>query len=514
MTSDAVKRPRPLWSLAAMSTVMGMLISGAASAAPSEDEPALRFVAAARAVTLDRWPGVPMFAVDIGTHVVAGDEPLEFRIKRSSYREPIVAEWIRSEGAVALPPGMVNDFAGFSAFTHVTITDRDGETVLDRDEDFCPNSDQAARTRPDAPSSTPYPLFCSENPFTLGGVWGIPAGWTAPTAHVGGSRPVELDDGQYTAVVSLNERYRSLFNVPRDSASVTVTLTVRTVEDLAAQPRADHRHHSPREHAAMTHADHHGTPAAQAPSLRPAAGRPAGQPSAAKGPLPDLRALPAWWVNLSKKYTNGGQTDGRDYLSFDATVWNAGTSPLVVDGFRRPDADIMDAYQYFFDAEGNQTGYAPVGTMEWDARDGHDHWHFTAFSQYRLLDASKTVAVRGTKEAFCLANTDAIDLTLPNAAWRPDNTELRTSCGENTSLAVRQVLAIGNGDTYAQYLPGQSFDITDVPNGVYYIEISANPDQRLKESRTSNNSSLRKVVLGGEPGNRTLKVPPHRGIDG
>jgi hypothetical protein len=48
--------------------------------------------------------------------------------------------------------------------------------------------------------------------------------------------------------------------------------------------------------------------------------------------------------------------------------------------------------------------------------------------------------VRGSKEAFCLANTDAIDLTLPNADWRPDNTELRTSCGLNTSLAVRQVL--------------------------------------------------------------------------
>ena len=28
----------------------------------------------------------------------------------------------------------------------------------------------------------------------------------------------------------------------------------------------------------------------------------------------------------------------------------------------------MDAYQYFFDADGNQTGYQKVGQMEWDAR--------------------------------------------------------------------------------------------------------------------------------------------------
>ena len=26
----------------------------------------------------------------------------------------------------------------------------------------------------------------------------------------------------------------------------------------------------------------------------------------------------------------------------------------------------MDAYQYFFDANGKQVGYTPAGTMEWD----------------------------------------------------------------------------------------------------------------------------------------------------
>jgi hypothetical protein len=229
------------------------------------------------------------------------------------------------------------------------------------------------------------------------------------------------------------------------------------------------------------------------------------------GPKPDLRSLPAFGIEIGAYQE---EPDGRDYLSFAATVWAAGTSPLVVDGFRRPGEDIMDAYQYFYDADGNQTGYAQVGTMEWDAADEHHHWHFTDFAQYRLLDSGKQFAVRSGKEAFCLANTDAVDYTLPAANWRPDNTDLHTACGDITSVAVREVLDVGSGDTYGQFLPGQSFDITDLPNGTYYIEVAANPDKRLHESNTKNNSSLRRVILGGEPGARTVTVPPHEGIDG
>ena len=144
--------------------------------------------------------------------------------------------------------------------------------------------------------------------------------------------------------------------------------------------------------------------------------------------------------------------------------------------------------------------------MEWDPRDGHEHWHFQDFASYRLVDSKKKFVVRSAKEAFCLANTDAVDYSVKGANWKPDNTDLRTSCGDRASLGVREVLDAGSGDTYAQYLPGQSFDLQGLRNGTYYIQIKANPAKVLYEKRTSNNVSYRKVVIGGTAGDRTVKV--------
>ena len=59
----------------------------------------------------------------------------------------------------------------------------------------------------------------------------------------------------------------------------------------------------------------------------------------------------------------------------------------------------------------------------------------------------------------------------------------------------------------------KSFDITHVPNGTYYIKVTANPEKVLHETTASNDVSYRKVILGGTPGHRTVKVPAWHGID-
>ncbi len=173
---------------------------------------------------------------------------------------------------------------------------------------------------------------------------------------------------------------------------------------------------------------------------------------------------------------------------------------------------MMDAFQYFYDGD-TQVGRAPVGSFEYDSRHGHTHWHFRQFATYELLAADKTTAVVSQKEAFCLAPTDPIDLTLPGATYRPYPLGLDTACGGPDALWIREVLPLGWGDTYYQGLPGQAFDVTDLPNGTYYIKVQANPGGRLYEQHRGNNVRLREVRLRGRVGDRRIIVPAWHGID-
>ncbi|GAA3336859.1 hypothetical protein GCM10020358_11020 [Amorphoplanes nipponensis] len=511
----------------AVAGALGLAVAGMGVADAATAPPPLAFTMATPNVLAERYvyDGEAYLDFDLGVNVIAGRDPLEIRAKRSSYAKPITAEQIvRRNGkkkAVALPAGMVTGWGGLKNFTTITLRNAAGKQVAAYQTDFCPNAYESARTRRDAPAQNPYPRGCSDSPFNLGAVWGIQAGWNAPVASLPPARGFDLADGAYTATVSVNKKYRDYFKVAAKNATLKLNVTVKTVDDgkdeeaAVARIRAARAGDDTAEAAAVAeHGEHAGQGdesrqvSAYRPGFRPPAKRPktVKASAVAKGPRPDLRSLPAWGISLS-------QEDKKWYVNFGATVWNGGSSPLLVDGFRRTGTERMDAYQYFFDAKGKEVGSVAAGTMEWDAREGHRHWHFTDFAQYNLLKADKKVAVRSGKEAFCLANTDAVDYTIPNAKWRPDNTDLSSSCGQNTAVAVREVLDIGNGDTYTQDRPGQSFDITSLPNGTYYIEVKANPAHKLAELSTKNNTALRKVILGGTPAARTLKVPSVNGLD-
>ncbi|MET8163941.1 lysyl oxidase family protein [Streptomyces sp. NPDC005329] len=538
--------------------------AGAAPASPA-GTPKLKLVAASKAVTADRYEGNSGVYLDLGTYVTVDNAPLELKVTRKSYKDPIVAQQILRNGTKVttktLPAGLVKDFSGLPDFLEVSIKNAAGTEVQKSTSNFCLNN-ASGRLRPDAPATSHYPQSCSTNPFTLGSVWGVEKGWAANTSAFDYDRPLDLAAGEYTVKVAVAKKYRDLFGIPDDRP--TIALTVREISDggeggggggagLTAHSATGSGHGHGASHdmagmagmegmqgmAGMGGGHHYGprgadapTPSALshaleargltprpgdgaghtdgsriAPALKAAGKRPTGRAGvAADVPKPDLRSLPAWDIAV----TDGedGDVAGKDYLAFSANVWNAGPAPLVVDGFRKPGADLMDSYQYFYDAKGKQVGYAPAGTMEWDPRIGHEHWHFTDFASYRLLAADQKEIVKSGKEAFCLANTDAIDYTVKNANWHPYNTDLSTACGQQNSISVREVLDVGSGDTYTQYRPGQSFDITGLPNGTYYIQVVANPANRLQETNTKNNVSLRKVVLGGTEGARTVSVPP------
>jgi hypothetical protein len=452
-----------------------------ALAAPVGD-PHLELRAASSFVEVVRYGRGPVW-LDLGISLVSRDAPFELRVRRQTYDDPIrVWQAFHRPGGVRLEelsPDILDGWSGLDRFLRIDLFDRNGTPIKSRLPDACLAGWQSERVDDSGPFDPAYPSGCGFNPLTLGAVWGIDQGWgIAPTlSHAS----VRVPDGRYEARVSIDTRYRDLFAIAPQDSEVRVAIRIRTESGCqfcgapAAADRAARR------------------------TLTPASVTADPDPST----MPDLVALPAYGITTSSER-------GHDYLQFGADVWNRGPSSLVVEGFRPVGEDRMDAFQYFL-ADGAVVGRAPVGSFNFDHRDGHQHWHFLQFAQYRLLDVSHA-AIRSRKQAFCLAPTDPIDLTVQGAIWRPENTGF-SRCGSMTSIWIREILPTGWGDTYFQGVPGQSFDISALPNGSYWIEVHANPAGALFDGDPSNDVELREVILGGKPGRRTVSVPPWHGID-
>ncbi|MEJ7795315.1 MAG: lysyl oxidase family protein [Nocardioides sp.] len=403
---------------------------------------------------------------DFGLRMVAGAEPFEIHARRASYDDPISTVWHTAGGDVALPEGSMEDFSGLTDFVDLTVTRvSSGQVVKQMSIASCFNG-YSARTRPDAPARSPYPRGCPWNPYTVGSVMGIQAGWSTPVFPEYG-RAVRLAVGRYDVVATIDTAYAELFGIAPEDAAATTRLVVRTEEGSEGQPTERRSGETL-------------VPASSQEPRKSAAG------AMAPDGAPDLQSLPAFDIRLNPKGTA---------MRFAATVWNGGSGPLVVDGFRAGGEDHMDAYQYFYDADGNETGYQEVGEFHFHGAN-HQHWHFQDFARYRLLSEDQTLAVKSTKASFCLANTDAVDYTLPNADWQPENTDLSSACGGPEAQGLREVLSNGSGDTYMQYRAGQAFRIENLPDGIYYLAVEANPLGALVEGDSTNNDSLRRVRLG------------------
>lgn len=423
---------------------------------------------------------------NLGVSLAAPAAAFEVRSVRPSWDSPISTTWQSPGGAVTLPASAQTTWGGLNKLIKVSVTKPGSSKVIaKRRFDVCLNSWQTQRLTPTAPLSSPYPEGCAYHPYTKGSVQGIQAGWV--TTVDTSTRQLRLNPGKYTITAALRSDVARTLGIAPADATRTYKLVVKKGSEYDGEEGAYRQGRGAGDRLA-------------APATEPSTAR-AGAPGDA---LPDLRALPAFGMEISG---NG------KHLRFSATVWNGGNGPLVVDGFRRGDSDVMDAYQYFVDTAGEQTGYQQVGTMIWHKARTHHHWHFQDFARYTLLRADKTAAVRSRKESFCLANTDAIDYTVPGANWKPENTDLHTACGDHSTISLREVLASGSGDTYDQFRAGQAFRIDKVPNGIYYVAVEGNPTRNLIESDTTNNVALRKIRMSGTATNRRLKVFPVGIID-
>ena len=457
--------------------------------------PALKLEAAQRSITLDGFGG--RVFLDPGIWLAALGSPLQFDVQRAAYTRPITITQIIHPpfgGTIRrpLPASVLDGWNGLKDFAVLTVRDSMGQVVLTRPVTFCPDSFDPERVSPGSPPTSPYPTTCTFDPFQKGMVWGIQKDWAVDPVEAGGFRPVKLPLGSYRVTETITPGYTKLLRIPAPDA--TAAVNVKVVKSVCCPVPG-----------CCGQVGAHRTSRSRSLSRAPDVRTMTNPPSSA---LPDLVPLPAWSITVSHP-----RRQTHDYLNFAATVWIGGHGPLDVQGFRSDGSPVMPAYQYFWQ-NGRVIGRIRAGTMGFDNAKGHHHWHFEQFARYALLDSAKNLAVRSHKVGFCIAPTDPVDLVLPHAVWQPQTQRLTGQCGTPTALWTREMLPLGWGDTYVQNIVGQAFNITKVPNGTYYIEVAVNPRGLLHETTTSNDVTLRKVILDGTAGHRTVTVPPWHGING
>lgn len=186
------------------------------------------------------------------------------------------------------------------------------------------------------------------------------------------------------------------------------------------------------------------------------------------------------YPGLEGWYLDTDSQPGHVLLRFGTLALNQGEGPLhvlggIIEGDTRP------VYQRLYMPNG---AFVERLVGEFERHEGHDHVHVAAFELYNLRDmGTDAVVASGPKVSFCL--TDVLWPIEPEltAAAPVVTVSMGWSCG-----AYEQSINVGYSDYYGPALADQWIDITDVPDGHYWLEVVVNPDDRLLESDMSNNT--------------------------
>lgn len=181
----------------------------------------------------------------------------------------------------------------------------------------------------------------------------------------------------------------------------------------------------------------------------------------------------------------GNVQPGRVHIRLSVGVANVGSGPVYVYGVRPDNGDgTQDVNQVI------TVRFAPpidrhAGTFLFHAE--HGHIHFADWTQYRIRekigDSAGAVVAQGMKTSFCIIDESIYTSQLPN--FDPNGGFF--SCGVAPNQEVIQGLSVGWQDVYDKSLPDQYIDITGVPSGTYWLEVEADPEQRIMESNEENN---------------------------
>lgn len=187
-------------------------------------------------------------------------------------------------------------------------------------------------------------------------------------------------------------------------------------------------------------------------------------------------------------------------LRFETRAANAGRGALELHHRATELAGQRSVTQRVFASDGS---HRDVGAGTYTFHATHAHFHYADFAEaslWRSDDRGRRLGAspvrRGSKVGFCLQDVYSFRDGAPRTYEGP------YACYPVTAAdgEVAQVSGISPGwvDVYDLTVPHQYVEITGVPDGYYLLQITLDPDRRLRETTTKDNVVWMHVRLCGD----------------
>ena len=208
--------------------------------------------------------------------------------------------------------------------------------------------------------------------------------------------------------------------------------------------------------------------------------------------LPDLMPKPQ--LNVTT-----GREDGRWRIFFSTFIVNVGEGDFVLRA-RREGGETWNVEQGIPYSGGGAEIVPTDARLVWGG-DGHDHWHVVRVATVRLVPLNEKGRPKDeegrvdSKVGFCF-----YDHTHELARGPKEPVYSVHSCGDVDDTLIGVGLSPGWDDTYRQTLPGQSIDVSGLPDGKYRLWTEIDEQGWFREANRSNNRTWIDLDIRMTPG--------------
>lgn len=206
--------------------------------------------------------------------------------------------------------------------------------------------------------------------------------------------------------------------------------------------------------------------------------------------LPDLFA----WENRTRCYMHCGSMNtqlipNKVLYQFVGALPNSGAGPLEVREVTHPN-NVQDVYQRIYQTAGPVTEVL-IGSFPNAASIPPRHLFLPGIAQYNLRtvlpgDGVGPIVSSNDKTSMAVVDSSSYNTSLPGAP--------PSRVYDSVSDPILGI-SIGWADVYGTALPGQWVEATGLPDGEYWLEVIADPYNRIQEGNETNNTTRIKVDL-------------------